>query len=280
MAGLAQKQKSIPIAALIAAFGATLWLVFNSDDLEDENSRSTDVAITATEVSDASSTASVDIKPDAKSNRSSDSEPEDQASNEETKGDFEEGELVAEWGDFVPMRVVNENCRDTQVPVLRQGGIEYIETVECERNRYIDHAYAELPTNALRELAEYDGAAAFILAQRLSDDFGGRHEIVQRLYVHAFVLSGEQQAFDALYDYQNGALVRTNGELDLDRAINGWIWSRIGEELGYKTQDDVEAFESALAELNIESEYPEQEVREWIEELNARRMAALGESFQ
>jgi len=194
--------------------------------------------------------------------------------------DFAEGEVVAQWGDFVPMQIVNENCRDVEIPVARNGGIEHVYSVECERNHYVDHAYGDLPTSALRELAKTDGAAALILGDRLQRTLPGRPEIVQRLYVHSFVLTGEEQTFDALVDYQYGGVVKNNGELDVDRAVTGWIWARIGQELGLRSRSEVGHYADALADVGITDLSPaEEHVEEWLDDLNNRRMAATGEGF-
>jgi len=194
--------------------------------------------------------------------------------------DFAEGEVVAQWGDFVPMQIVNENCRDVEIPVARNGGIEHVYSVECERNHYVDHAYGDLPTSALRELAKTDGAAALILGDRLQRTLPGRPEIVQRLYVHSFVLTGEEQTFDALVDYQYGGVVKNNGELDVDRAVTGWIWARIGQELGLRSRTEVGHYADALADVGITDLSPaEEHVEEWLDDLNNRRMAATGEGF-
>ena len=265
--------KSLLATLAIVAFAGALWTALPNQESESDQKAAATTTPSAPAREAGATRTTTPAAGDAK-RRAEHTGYEPQAA------DFSEGEVVLEWGDFVAMRIVNENCRDVLVPVLRQGGIEYEPSVECDRNLYIDHAYADLPTDALRKLAEQDGAAALILADRLSEHLVGRHEPIQRLYVHAFILSAEQQAFDALYDYQNGGLVRTNDELDIDRAINGWIWSRVGEELGYRGAEEVRAFEMALSAENIDLAQAQEEVHKWIDELNARRMSAVGQKFR
>ncbi len=195
---------------------------------------------------------------------------------------YEEGEVLSSWGDFVPMRKVYENCKDVQQPVVQEGGgIVYVDTEECETNVYVDHAYGDLPTTALRELAKSDGAAALILGDRLQRTLPGRPEIVQRLYVHAFALSAEPQAFDALVDYQDATLSYENGQLAVDDTVRGWIWARIGQELGLRDQKDVQWFADALADVGIKDmSEPAKEVETWLADLDERRLAATGSAFR
>lgn len=267
------------VAATVCLLALASFLVWTGQQVG-ENSP----VLGANETSEPSSHELADrgIRQESGSPRLAEQRYSDIASSEsaQRKTDFAEGEVVAQWGDFVPMRIVNENCRDVEIPVARNGGIEQVYSVECERNHYVDHAYGDLPTSALRELARTDGAAALILGDRLQRTLPGRPEIVQRLYVHSFVLTGEEQAFDALVDYQSGAVVQSDGELDVDRAVTGWIWARIGEELGLRSRSEVEHYADALAAVGFTDLSPaEEHVEKWLDDLNNRRMAATGEGL-
>ena len=130
---------------------------------------------------------------------------------------YKEGELISESGDFVIKQVHVRDCRIITRKVISDSGESFENVQHCDQVETVKHPYSELSEEQLRPLAETDGAAALILAERLDKRMPAGSEIVDSLYVHALVLTGEEQVFTALFDHMTGGagIVVTEAGLEI-----------------------------------------------------------------
>lgn len=248
------------------AFVATVAVV--SKRTGESVSQPSDAGEVATDNSRTPST----IIGDVESERSE--SPSDDAVYEVTDG-LADGDVIELGGTLIGKRILIENCRAAAVPVLGDGSTDYVGSQECERNVHYDEPYDSMSRQDLEILAETDAAAALVLGDKLAAELGAGKEIVMRLYMHALALSAHPDAFEALYNYINGGhgVVYTDGELNLDRAARAYVWSSVGNRLGYTSEEVVEMYRNALVRNGQALDELDPDIDHWTTVIAERRNA-------
>ncbi len=196
-----------------------------------------------------------------------------------TQLDLQPGDVIYQRGDFVERRLVVTECYPETLSAYTDEGLVTMAVPRCEKELQYLHPYGDMDRDSLTKLAEYDGAAALILAEKLAVEKPDDSRVT-RLFVHAFALSNEPQAFEALFDYAGGhGLVYTNGELDKARAANSYIWSQIGDRAGLRDSGDVDAYREALLEAGIDMDSLDQTVERIASLINSQSTKFNGESL-
>jgi len=188
------------------------------------------------------------------------------------------GEALELPSALVGKRTILENCQDVAVTAETDSGRETLATTKCDRVLRFDEPYDSMSRIELGILAETDAVAAIVLADRLAQKYGSGVEIVTRMYLHALALSAHPDAFESLYNYVNGGhgVVYTNGELNVARTADAYVWSRVGNNFGYTSDDMVEVYRRALVEQGYQADELEQQVEHWTTAIADRR-AAIGQ---
>ncbi|MEL7187596.1 MAG: hypothetical protein AAFN50_14370 [Pseudomonadota bacterium] len=149
---------------------------------------------------------------------------------------YGEGEIVRTRGDFFVRYTVAENCRWLQRKHITDDGDSFREEWYCDLTERIDHPNADFTDEQLIIAAQTDAVSAMILADRWWKH-GGRQDAVFGLYMHAFALSGEREAFDAIVDVETGGpgvqFLHDGKTLDEDHVASSYVWARVGSELGF-----------------------------------------------
>jgi hypothetical protein len=189
-----------------------------------------------------------------------------------------DGDVVEFSSALIGKRAILENCHDVAVTAETAYGRETLTTTKCDQVLRFDEPYDSMSRIELEILAETDAAAATVLADRLAQKHGAGVEIVTRVYLHALALSAHPDAFESLYNYVNGGhgVVYTNGELNVSRAADAYVWSRVGNNFGYTTDDMVEVYRQALVEQGRKPDELEPEVDHWTRAI-ADRQEAIGQ---
>jgi len=190
----------------------------------------------------------------------------------------QDGDVVELSSALIGKRAILENCHDVAVTAETAYGRETLTTTKCDQVLRFDEPYDSMSRIELEILAETDAAAATVLADRLAQKHGAGVEIVTRVYLHALALSAHPDAFESLYNYVNGGhgVVYTNGELNVSRAADAYVWSRVGNNFGYTTDDLVEVYRQALVEQGRKPDELELEVDHWTRAI-ADRQEAIGQ---
>ncbi len=201
--------------------------------------------------------------------------------NELSEEQYYEGELISEKGDFVVKQVHAINCRMLTRKTISDAGESFENVQHCDRVESYDHPYGQLTEDQLRSLAQSDGAAAFILAERLDKRLPHGSDIVVRLYIQALALSGEDQAFVALFDHMTGGagIVKSENGIDIDHVANSFIWASIGDRLGYDTADEAERYASALIAAGLDLDVLDSQASQWASAIAKQRQTTTGEEF-
>ena len=186
-----------------------------------------------------------------------------------------DGDAIEMSNDLVGKRAVLENCHEIAVTADTDLGRETLSTTKCDQAIRFDEPYDSMSKVELEILAETDAVAAIVLADRLAQKHGSGVEIVTRLYLHALALSAHPDAFEALYNYVNGGhgVVYTNGELNVPRTADAYIWTRVGNNFGYTTDDMVDVYRMALVDQGLEPDKLEPNVEHWTQAIADRREA-------
>ncbi|MEM1261938.1 MAG: hypothetical protein AAGH76_06060 [Pseudomonadota bacterium] len=166
-----------------------------------------------------------------------------------------DGFVITETGDYLTARVVHRNCRDEAYQVrTSEGSVGGTKRV-CDKVWEYDHAYDLLDTAALGELAKTDGIAALMFAEKMQREWGMTDERLVPLYIHAFALSAEPQAFRALKNVASqGAAIRSrDGALDVDQLKRSYIWSRVGELVNLENTNSQQYYAPYFQTAGIES---------------------------
>lgn len=257
----------------IVALGAIAWLVsgdFFREPLQQPNLSST-----------RDSTATIPTA-DSQATPLSSSEQSRQVGLEPPAAaiiDLKPGDIVYQRGDFVERRLVVTECYPETLSAYTDEGLVTMAVPRCEKELRYLHPYGDLDRSSLTKLAEYDGAAALILAEKLAAE-RPNDDRVTRLFIHAFALSNEPQVFEALFDYAAGhGLVYENGELDKARAANSYVWSRIGDRAGFRDISDVDAYREALVEAGASIDALDQTVERIASLINSESTKFNGEAL-
>jgi hypothetical protein len=187
----------------------------------------------------------------------------------------ENGDVTELSNALIGKRATLENCHDVAITAVTNSGREAVTTTQCDTVLRFDEPYDSMSKIELEALAEIDAAAATVLADRLAQNHGSGVEIVTRLYLHALALSAHPDAFESLYNYVNGGhgVVYTNGELNVEKTADAYVWSRVGNNFGYTTDDMVEVYRTALLERGYQTGELEQVVDHWTTVIADRREA-------
>ncbi|MEM8984967.1 MAG: hypothetical protein AAGC71_18300, partial [Pseudomonadota bacterium] len=166
-----------------------------------------------------------------------------------------EGFVITEVGDYLKSRVVHRNCRDEAYQARTSEGLVSGTTRVCDKVREYDHAYDLLDTAALGELAKTDGIAALMFAEKMQREWGMTDERLVPLYIHAFALSAEPQAFRSLRNVASqGAAIRyQDGVLNVDQLERSYIWSRVGELVNVEHADSQTYYAPYFEQAGIKS---------------------------
>ena len=185
------------------------------------------------------------------------------------------GDVVELSSALIGKRAILENCHAIAVTAITDSGREAVTTTQCDTVLRFDEPYDSMSRIELEVLAETDAAAATVLADRLAQKHGSGVEIVTRLYLHALALSAHPDAFESLYNYVNGGhgVVYTDGELNGEKTADAYVWSRVGNNFGYTTDDMVEVYRTALLEQGYQTGELEQVVEHWTTVIADRREA-------
>jgi len=186
-----------------------------------------------------------------------------------------DGDTIELSSALIGKRAILENCHDIAITAVTDSGREAVTTTQCDTVLRFDEPYDSMSRIELEALAETDAAAATVLADRLAQINGSGVEIVTRLYLHALALSAHPDAFESLYNYVNGGhgVVYTNGELNIAKTADAYVWSRVGNNFGYATDDMVEVYRAALLEQGYQPGELEQVVDHWTTVIADRREA-------
>jgi len=185
------------------------------------------------------------------------------------------GDVIDLSSALIGKRAILENCHDVAITAVTDSGREAVTTTQCDTVLRFDEPYDSMSKIELEALAEIDAAAATVLADRLAQVQGSGVEVVTRLYLHALALSAHPDAFESLFNYVNGGhgVVYTNGELNVAKTADAYVWSRVGNNFGYTTDDTVEVYRSALFERGYQPGELEQVVDHWTTVIADRREA-------
>lgn len=186
-----------------------------------------------------------------------------------------DGDTIELSNALIGKRATLENCHDVAITAVTASGREAVTTTQCDTVLRFDEPYDSMSRVELEALAETDAAAATVLADRLAQINGSGVEIATRLYLHALALSAHPDAFESLYNYVNGGhgVVYTNGELDVEKTADAYVWSRVGNNFGYTADDMVDIYRSALLERGYQPGELEQVVDHWTTVIAERRDA-------
>lgn len=142
------------------------------------------------------------------------------------------------------------------------------------------HEYATYTRQQLETIADFDGAAAIILANRLG---ATDRESARRWAVRGFLLTGDPYAFHMATLYsgvQVGARLTADGDLDAKAAEEAYIWLRIGHELGVGDAEAVSQQARILEDYRVfEAERLDAEADARLRHLVEERVRLTGRTF-
>lgn len=94
------------------------------------------------------------------------------------------------------------------------------------------HEYANYSIEELKAIAEYDGAAAIILAHKLG---AVDHDEAKEWALRAFLLTKDPHAFHMVTQFSGvhiGESIRADGTLDRVQAEQAYVWLKMGHLMG------------------------------------------------
>ena len=195
-----------------------------------------------------------------------------------------DGDVMAEWGEFVVYRRIATNCRFV---VLRTPTLDSAHTSvwTCDAITVPDHPYADLSVEQLKLIADSDGVAALILGTRLRDEAetaDDYKEAIQYLY-SAVALTGEPEVYEVLMNEQ-GILLGTHSnipEQDLAAKSEAYVWAKAGNDLGLIDNTDLRRARKAITEVAPEEAVEKLDTAAWqlAEQFKNERLQRLGEQF-
>lgn len=142
------------------------------------------------------------------------------------------------------------------------------------------HEYSNYTIEELKQIAEYDGAAAIILADKLGAvDF----EEAKLWALRAFLLTKDPYAFQMVTNYSGvsvGETVNANGQLKTAEAEQAYIWLKMGHLLGVGDAADLGQQEMILDRHEVSGRERLDRIAEArVEQLNTKRLELTGRNF-
>lgn len=182
-----------------------------------------------------------------------------------------EGDVIASWGDTVRFHIVATNCRQ------QSDGSGW----GCAPKTVADHPFESFTNEQLEQIADADGAAALILAYRLSEiDFEQAKPVARR----AFLLTGDATAFHLYLNVANvsAGMSESPTKEQVEMATRAYVWHAAGEKLGLDTSWSAKNVREKLVEQGYGDYVADADLH--IDGLVARirneRIALVGEDFE
>lgn len=161
-----------------------------------------------------------------------------------------DGTVAREWGDFIKAKDIRIDCRDVRL-VVREVPRPEDYSRKCGHFTEFDHPYAGFTDEQLEQIANYDAAAAYLLAHRLliqpsqGSTVGQNPERGLSHAMNALVQTGEKQVFDLLIEgrhFKNWSVWATVNGVPNAREIREkeeeYVWYRAGHNIGLIADDD------------------------------------------
>ncbi len=195
-----------------------------------------------------------------------------------------DGDVIAQWGEFVVFQRVATNCR---FDVFRTDELDLPSSSvwRCDTITVPDHPYADFTNEQLRQISESDGAAALILGKRLRDSaetIESYQEAIQYLY-SAVALSGEPDVFEILMDEQ-GIRFGThsnNPAQDLADKSETYVWAKAGNDLGLVSSQRFKQAKGAIQAIDPNKiDELDQAATQLAAAFQEERIELTGERFQ
>ena len=161
----------------------------------------------------------------------------------------QDGDVTAEWGEFVVFQRVAKDCRTVVSHGNKAMGETNLHWI-CDHETIAAHPYAEFSTKQLQQIADTDGIAALILGVRLrgqATTIEDYQTAIQHLYT-AVALTGEPEVYEILMAEQGILIGTTSNRLEDDIAekSQAYVWAKAGNELGLIEANDLRRAEQAI----------------------------------
>lgn len=207
-------------------------------------------------------------------------------SNLEEEPELVEGAIARKWGTFIKARDIYTNCRTVRM-VTRDVPQPDDYGKRCDTRTEFEHPYTEFSDDQLAQIADYDGAAAYLLSYRMlmgqtardRQDLAGLEAGLSHA-MNALILTGESQAFDLLIDgrqFRNRMVWDSVDGVPNEREIREkeeqYKWLKAGRDLGFIEDDDYR-WKSTSLEIDRFKQYFD------VEELNSRAQQLSEEILQ
>ena len=161
-----------------------------------------------------------------------------------------DGTVAREWGEFILAKDIRVNCRDVpQVIKSDLSGAEFLR--QCDSVTVFDHPYVFFTDDQLKQIADYDAEAAYLLGYRVLLGSGTDSNSVANLEMgltyamKALVETGEKQAFDLLIDgrrFRDWSVWATANEVpttaQVQEKAEEYVWHKAGRSLGFIAEED------------------------------------------
>jgi hypothetical protein len=180
--------------------------------------------------------------------------PTDQASRTtDTQEILHDGKILREYGDFVPVQITYQNCRDTAAGF------------RCDTAIVFDHPYNDFTHDQLLSMVQFDAVAAYILGHRIF--YGGEYkkfygdtewyQAGTNYLIDSAILSKESQPYQTMLAGRNlVGLSKIDGRLDMNHARESYVWRKAGYELSLLSADAarLESIKQRIAQNRFEND--------------------------
>ena len=150
----------------------------------------------------------------------------------------------------------------------------------CVTRPIAQHEYENYSVEELTAIAEYDGAAAIVLANKLAASDTGE---ARQWAMHAFLLTKDPYAFymaSTLAGAYPGETTDAKGNLDASAAQRAYVWLKVGYMLGVNDGADLGTQEMILDRHGyLDRDKLDLIVAARVERLTSRRAELTGEVF-